>query len=434
MTIPVHIFSYMQKFSEDSRPTVSSGLAGIEQVVVIPALAEKDSLFATLACLSRNSRKELDRTLVLCVINNRKGHIASPQDIENNQETIGCLQTLIKGFSRGLEGDKKFSGRLKEICCPPLRLAYIDASSLGREMPDKDGGVGAARRIGMDSALKVFDYAATGKKLLLCLDADTLVDDDYLDAVRGFFDGNGASAAVVNFSHQRPATADERLAICAYEIFLRYYVLGLRYAGSPYAFHTIGSTIVCTADAYVAVRGMNKRDAAEDFYFLNKLAKLKAVGRIAATTVHPSARPSWRVPFGTGQRVSRFLEGGRDEFLLYDPRVFSILKRWLDEMKLSPERNAEEIMELAGRINPLLPSFLEMNNFSGSWERIKRNFKDREGRIRHFHSWFDAFRTMKLVHFLTDRGFPQIDMFSAVERLLRSMDRGLRDQAPHSSL
>ena len=71
-----------------------------------------------------------------------------------------------------------------------------------------------------------------------------------------------------------PVDNDETKAIICYEIFLRYYVLGLKFAKSDYAFHTIGSTMLCTPDAYVKVEGMNKRKAAEDFYFLEKLAKI----------------------------------------------------------------------------------------------------------------------------------------------------------------
>ena len=88
------------------------------------------------------------------------------------------------------------------------------------------------------------------------------------------------------------------------------YVIGLSYAGSPYAFHAIGSTMSCTAEAYAAVRGMNRRTAAEDFHFLDKLAKLGRIGHIEKTTVFPSPRTSHRVPFGTGQRMLRVHERG----------------------------------------------------------------------------------------------------------------------------
>ena len=425
MKIPQHILAYEKKCIIDGRPPVLSTPGGIEQIVVIPALAEKRSLLATLAGLARNSHTELRRTLILCVINNRGSHLASPRDINNNRDTINYLQALINRLPCDFRnGDKELAEVWPKLRQSPLRLAYIDASSPGREMPDKSGGVGAARKTGMDAALRLFDYTISGEKLLISLDADTLVEDNYLEAIRSFFLQEKAAAAVVNFVHQRPAMTRRRIAICTYEIFLRYYVLGLRYAGSPYSFHTVGSAMACTADAYVAVGGMNMRDAAEDFYFLNKLAKYKAVGQIATTTVHPSARPSRRVPFGTGRRIIRFLERGEDEFLLYDPRVFLVLKKWLDNMKASPDRETEGIMSLAEKIDPLLLSFLEMNHFPETWQRIRANVKQREGLLRHFHFWFDGFKTMKLIHFLTDHGFPQIDMFQALAGLLRIRESG----------
>ena len=418
MKLPRHIEEYENKYAFSGIFLVSSELGGIEQVVVIPALAEKDSLLATLSGLSRNAQAELRRTLILCVINNRGNHIASPEVINNNRDTIAYLSLLIKGETGDFAGDEGSVGHLRELCKNPLRLAFIDASSPGREMPDRSGGVGAARKMGMDAALRLFDYTIDGRKLLFSLDADTIVADNYLEAVRSFFLHERAEAAVVTYVHQRPATARLRLAISTYEIFLRYYALGLRYAGSPYSFHTIGSTMICTADAYVAVGGMNRRDGAEDFYFLNKLAKFTRIGRISTTAVYPSARPSWRVPFGTGRRIIRFLDGGEDEFLLYDPRVFSILKKWLDLMKSSPDRETAEIMALAGNVSPLLLSYLEMNQFFGTWQSIRKNTKQYEGLRRQFHFWFDGFKTLKLIRFLTGRGFPKIDMFEAVAGLL----------------
>jgi hypothetical protein len=407
--IPRHIQEYEDKFALLDRPLVASELGGIEQIVVIPALAEESSLPATLASLAHNPDRELGRSLILCVINNRGLNVSSPAEIKDNQETIQYLHSLIKGWP----GHAPVPAN--------LRLAYIDASSPGQEMPDKYGGVGTARKLGLDAALRLFDYTRPGKKLLISLDADTLVEDNYLEAIRSFFQPGENAAAVVNYAHQIPAAARERLAIVNYEIFLRYYVLGLRYAGSPYAFPSIGSTMVCTAEAYVAVGGMNRRDAAEDFYFLNKLAKFRAVGSIGTTTVYPSARSSRRVPFGTGRRITRFLEEGEEEWLLYDPCIFIILKRWLQAMEAAPDRETAEIMLKAGQIDARLLAFLELHQFPAAWTRIRKNVRRREGLQRHFHCWFDGFKTLKLVHYLTNQGLPQINMFSALEGLLRLM-------------
>lgn len=405
--IPQYIQEYENKFALLDRPLVSSELGGIDQIVVIPALAETSSLPATLVSLARNPDRELARSLILCVINNRGRHTSPPWEIKDNQDSMHYLQALIRALPGHVPAN--------------LRLAYIDASSPGREMPDKYGGVGAARKLGLDRALRLFDYSLDSVKLLISLDADTLVEDNYLEAIRNFF-GPGKAAAAVNYAHQIPVHARERLAICNYEIFLRYYVIGLRYAGSPYAFPSIGSTMVCTAEAYVAVGGMNRRDAAEDFYFLNKLAKFQTIGCIGTTTVSPSARLSRRVPFGTGRRMLRFMEEEANEWLLYDPRIFVILKRWLEVMEAAPDRETAEIMRQSGQIDARLLAFLEQQQFAVAWSRIRKNVKRREGLQRHFHCWFDGFKTLKLLHFLTDQGLPHINMFSALEQLLRLME------------
>src|SRR5213594_3575687 len=88
-------------------------------------------------------------------------------------------------------------------------------------------------------------------------------------------------------------------AIAAYELHLRYYVRALRYAGFPYAHHTIGSCMAVRADVYKKQGGMNKRQAGEDFYFLQKIIPLGHFTDLTETKVIPSSRPSDRVPFGT---------------------------------------------------------------------------------------------------------------------------------------
>ncbi|MBE9546132.1 MAG: hypothetical protein IMF10_01390 [Proteobacteria bacterium] len=421
MNISKNIEKYLRNYAVgDKWRLVSGPLSGIDNVVVIPALAEKDSLFVTLANLSENDHSELDRTLVICVVNNREGHITSQECIADNQKTIQLLNCLVEdNIPVGNLADSTFD----KIYRSNLKVAYIDASSSGLEMPDRNGGVGLARKTGMDIALKVFDYEKMGAKLLFCLDADTLVEKNYLSAVRAFFEKEKATAGVIAFEHQDTEDLSARAAIRCYEIFLHYYVLGLNYAGSTYAFHSIGSTMACTAEGYADVRGMNKKDAAEDFYFLNKLAKIKSMGQINATRVYPSARPSKRVPFGTGRWIIRFLEGERNEYILYDPQVFRILKEWLSLVSSCTEKDAQEILILAEKIHPLLGSFLRANNFSKIWHRLRENSESSAGLYRHFLSWFDGFKTLKLIHHLTENGIPRIEMFNALSKLLEISDR-----------
>jgi len=407
------------------RPLVAASVEGIEQAVVIPALAERDSLFRTLSCIARNPSSDLQRTLVICVVNNHRPPLASDAEINDNQKTLHILQSLV--FRRPAIQDLPGKTRedLQHIAGSDLRLAFINASSPGLEIPDRNGGVGTARKIGMDATLRIVDARAAGGGVICCLDADTLVGENYLSAFRTYFAKTGNSAAVSAYAHQKSDDPKLLAAICCYEIFLRSYVIGLSYAGSPYAFHSIGSTMACSAEGYADVRGMNRRWAAEDFHFLNKLAKIGKIGTITETTVFPSSRPSGRVPFGTGRRVLRFLTGGTDEYRLYDPRIFVILKEWLAVMEADPNRDPEAIFIGARRIHACLDEYLRLSRFAVDWNAIRKNCRDTGHLRRQFHVWFDGLKTLKLVHHLSRSAFPSVPMFDGLKKLIALWDRPL---------
>ena len=400
------------------RPLVASSLEGISQAVVIPSLAERSSLFRTLASIARNPADELRHTLVICVVNNHRPHMTVKAQIRDNQETLAVLKGIVLGRSAPSSPPEDIRKDLHQIIGSDLRTAYIDASSPGREIPDRDGGVGTARKIGMDAALGIIDTGAAGGGVVCCLDADTFVEDSYLSAVRTHFQATGNPAAIVSYAHQRPVDPVLQAAICCYEIFLRSYVIGLSYACSPYAFHAIGSTIVCTAEGYVGVRGMNRRTAAEDFYFLNKLAKIGKIFTVTDTTVFPSARISERVPFGTGRRMLRFMAGKADEYRLYDPRIFVILRGWIRAMETDPDRDCEAILTEARYIHVRLEEYLRLSHFDVDWQLIRKNCRDPRQLRRQFHVWFDGLKTLKLVHHLSRSAFPPVFMFDGLARLV----------------
>jgi glycosyltransferase involved in cell wall biosynthesis len=418
MNKPALFNQYRQHYSTAGKwNLISPDTENTSQVVVIPAYAEKEMLFSTLASLAQNQPSSLDCSFVLCVINNKKN---SPDEVKkNNQQTLEYLRVMINKKSLNhlaLNEDTKRT--LQLIADSRLRLGYIDASSAGSEIPDNAGGVGMARKIGMDAALSMMQKNSAPRSLILSLDADTLVQTNYLSAIKNYFTKK-VKTAVVAYEHQEPLSDEGRAAIYCYEIFLRYWILGLKFAKSPYAFHSIGSTMVCSTDAYLAVRGMNKREAGEDFYFLNKLAKIGNVDYIKKTSVYPSARESLRVPFGTGKRVQRFLAGSHEEYVLYDPRIFEILAQWLFIMETPSQYDEKQIMKMAGLIDPLLASFLADCNFAQVWSRIRANVKNEDALTSQFHRWFDGFKTLKLINYLTKEFYSPIDMFTALEMIFK---------------
>jgi hypothetical protein len=341
-------------------------------------------------------------------VNNRAEPFARTEQIADNQRTLFHLKNLVNGRRVQIRPDLAFDR---------LRLGLVDASSRGLEIGPKFG-VGEARRIGLDLALSVLTDNDVEGGLLLSLDADTIVEADYLAEVRRHFEETGCRSAVVDYGHTLPDDSARRVAIVRYELFLRYHEFGLRLAGSPYAFPTIGSTIVTRCDAYVAAGGMNRRQAGEDFYFLQELVKTGGVGRVNSTTVHPSARVSDRVPFGTGATISRHLSGGDDGSLVYHPTSYRVIGDWLSLVEGRLDHPASDLLERAARISTQLKEFLIRNEFAESWPRIQQNAPDLDGLGRQFHRWFDGFRTLKLIHYLRDNGLPRRPIFDAVRELI----------------
>ncbi len=130
-------------------------------------------------------------------------------------------------------------------------LLLVDRFSEGRKLPAK-GGVGHARKIGADLALSLIHRQYIKTTWMHCSDADVQLPDTYFTYSNSLKDSaSKCSALVYPFSHiDDPRRAESREVVAAtrlYELSLRYYVAGMKYARSPYAFHTIGSTMAVSA-------------------------------------------------------------------------------------------------------------------------------------------------------------------------------------------
>lgn len=337
--------------------------------VVIPVLGEMATLPELLPQLADN------RFLVVLVINEQAD---SPVEYRReNRELLGWLATR-----------------------RPENIFWLDYTENHIAPP----GVGTARKIGLDAALGVVaDFSNAHEKLLFSLDGDTLVDGGYFEAALSAFAGHPSwSGAIFDFVH-RPVPEDTSGAIRIYENYLRHYRDGLARAGSPYAYIPIGSAMVARCDAYIKCGGMRSRAGGEDFYFLQALRKTGGIGEINGAKVYPSGRISARVPFGTGPGLRKIIEaGGRMDF---EPDwVFDELRLALNCVRESKDfaalTNLPEIMRK--RLPEKSWEFFAANNFEASWQKISANVKmgDEDALRRGFMTWFDAFRTLKFIHFL----------------------------------
>lgn len=248
------------------------------------------------------------------------------------------------------------------------------------ELPPKHAGVGLARKIGMDEALWRFDQVdRLWDGIIVNYDADCRCDPNYLRAIEAHFrDKPDTPGCSIYFVHP-PGMAD------LYELHLRYYVQALRYAGHPYAFHTVGSCMAVRAAVYMEQGGMNKRKAGEDFYFLQKVIALGNYTDLVSTRVMPSARESDRVPFGTGRAVGEALRGKPKE--TYPFEAFADLKAFFEGVE---------------RLPASMKQFLQEQRLEEKLSEIRKNTASETAFEQRFFRWFNGFMAMKWIHFARD--------------------------------
>jgi len=306
----------------------------------------------------------------------------------------------------------------------------------------KEAGVGTARKILMDEAVRRFNLLERPEGIIASMDADAVVQPNYLEALVDHFQdktasrsstGSGPDGCSVRFEHplapdspkdfpaDRPYSPSVYRAITQYELYLRYYLQSVRYTGYPYAYHTVGSSFAVRADIYCKEGGMNRRQGGEDFYFIQKVAQRGNFSQCNATCVFPSPRPSERVPFGTGPAVGRLSEGD-DPLLTYDPRPFGMLKDLFAGIGNPEVHNDSGLGNLKGPWSEPLQSFLENQDFNGALNEIRANSASARAFQKRFWRWFNMFRIMKFLHWARERAYPDIPVGDAAAELLRLID------------
>jgi glycosyltransferase involved in cell wall biosynthesis len=351
----------------------------VEVIIVIPSYREEE-LPATL--LSLSACEDAGRCEVIVVLNDseddgpevRKMHLATLDDLSKNQGIPGSL-------------------------C--VHSIYIS------EIARKDAGVGMARRIGMDEALHRF-RAAGRQGVIACLDADCTVQSNYITSIIHAFNGATRPDAVsIHFEH-----ADlENPAIVGYELHLRCFIEWQRWLGLPFAFHTVGSSMAVDSEAYAAQGGMNKRKAGEDFYFFHKFTAAGRAGVLHTTAVYPSARPSDRVPFGTGRAVIRIAEGAAQES--YASSSYELLRPLLESLYALFRGTDWRSLDL----DDSAAAFFHEQNLAGALEEIRDNTTSINQFRKRFFRWLNAFRFMKYMHYMREHGHPDIPVLEAARLL-----------------
>ncbi|MAM71045.1 MAG: hypothetical protein CMP91_07895 [Gammaproteobacteria bacterium] len=379
---------YLQHYAENDIALSEHLQGNWQQVICIPAFDEDQYLTNLLERLSQQ-----ETLLVILVLN-------SPDS---------------KTDSAAEQATKEYATRLRNTLQPVQTiddrssLLQLNAHSshillLERYGLPASAAVGLARKIACDLACCLIADKKVSSQWIHSTDADVSLPADYFAAQPDAT----AAAAIYSFEHEDNPDPELNRSLRRYELGLHYYVCGLQWAGSPYAFHTIGSTLLLNTKYYALVRGFPKRAGGEDFYLLNKLAKTAAISLLDSAPLILSGRSSARAPFGTGQAVNKIsrLSVKHEEYTYYHPQCFVLLKQWLqlipalenqqDYEKLIADKSLRNCLRNMGTAKALL--------------HAQTHSKNSAGFLRHMHNWFDAFRTLKLIHCLRDAGLNSVSL------------------------
>jgi len=298
-----------------------------------------------------------------------------------------------------------------------LHLFHIEVN----QIPEKWAGAGMARKIGFDWAISHFHQHDFQHGILVSLDADTLVSKNYLAAiVRHFRNDEKTVAATLYFEH--PVEGDQfegkvYEAMVFYELYLRYYKHALSYTGFPYALYTLGSAFAVRANAYISMGGMNRRKAGEDFYFLHKMVQFGKIAELNGATVYPSARPSTRVPFGTGPALMKYLLGEQDLLATYPLELFHLLIplfRSLD--RLYEEKGFYQMDRL--QVSPRVLEFVNESGLDQEIVQLIANCSTIEVFKKRFFFVFDAFQVLKWLNYCLRNGVEKLPLVQEASKLL----------------
>ena len=298
--------------------------------------------------------------------------------------------------------------QMKEFASQNNSPTFFITPVLIENLPGHQTGAGFPRKLGMDEAIRHFNGDKKG--IIVSLDADCLVEKNYLTEIYRNFKEYGLNSATIEFHHPVEHLDESdplRIATSNYEVYLRYYRHALEFCGYPYPYFTIGSAFAVTAETYLKVGGMGKQQSGEDFYFLQKVFPLGKTRFIDTTCVYPAARISDRVPFGTGPALQKMLAEKKLSKISYNFEAFKGLKYLNDRIDLLYKTKETEklIQDLP---KPLL-LFLKEDGFFQKINEINRHTASVSSFRKRYFSYFNAFKILKYLNFVHPAYFELAD-------------------------
>lgn len=403
------VLKYLQNYAEIEAQQLSSFPQQItfQHCVVIPAFEEE----ITFVHQFINGQLASQNALVIIVINQPDNYHTSYLSVNNKQKqlfkALFCLGEAIK-----------LSEQLSLVAVNNSHNYCLIVDRFSVPIPVKQG-VGLARKIGCDIALQLIANKQINSNFIASTDADATLPEQYFTVQERLNrQASKYSAAYFDFHHVS-SNANIHKANAQYEQALKYFFHGLRYANSAYAYFTIGSVLVLNAEKYAQVRGFPKRSAGEDFYLLNKLAKLGDFHFFSDVKIELNARISARVPFGTGPAVKNILEltAQNKPYCYYNPQVFEELKQLNQHTKklFNYLTHVDDWLQMLSQISQQALNYIGFKQFISQYI-MKQHSTSEIQFYKQWHVWFDAFKTLKFIHALREAGVADIELNMALKR------------------
>ena len=371
-----------------------------DYIVIIPCYNEP-KIEKCLQSLT-NAKKPKQKWLILLHINS--GTETPVEALSENNKTIKLLKKWIpKNNNKN------------------LHFSFIHSQNISK----KDFGAGIARKIAMDEAVNHFNSHSNENGIIVSLDADSTIEQNYFSAIENFYaKNNKANGANIYFEH--PVSGNEfntpiYEAIIKYELHLRYFVQSLRIINFPFSFHTIGSCFSVKAKSYIQQGGMNKNQAGEDFYFLQKLIELGNFYEINSTCVYPSPRISNRVLFGTGPEIKKMCLKKNIEYKTYNFQAFLDIEKLFDCIPDFFDLSSMKIQEKYSLLPHSIKKFISFPILLKHITEIKNNASTLKNFTKRFFRWFNTFQVIKFLNYSHQEYYEKELVEICVEKLLEHL-------------
>lgn len=284
-----------------------------------------------------------------------------------------------------------------------------------KQLMNESVSAGLLRKLGMDEATDRFEQIENPKGFIINLDEGSEVESDFWEKLEIHFRKNRKTRACsLYFEYPLMDAGNHSIlhkALLRYELYLRYYIQGLRFAGYPRAQQVHSPAFAVRCDAYQQQGGMNKKVVDEVFYFLHKYSAENQLSELNSSRIIPDISKSDSASLGSTRSLSKWIsQGGETEFTVINPLVFEILKDFFEQVP-------SLYTETPKKLHPILEAYWHEISGNDKLLAIRKHVSNQNNFIKRFFHWWSPLCLLQFFHFCQKRGIEEIDIKSAASKI-----------------